>query len=363
MMMNEYEIDEAVALAKEYFPHLEKYAVFLRDWKDTVNENSDGWAHWKAGRQCAESLVRLLGGMKMARHREGEIAPQLEFQKALVPILSAATKLKLPAPVLKANSKDLANVVFYYGVGENDNILDHLVQTDPPPHWVPAIANFNGNRNLDNLMSMANISPRDWQNYLIERFKFDPVNPTAEGLLNAGVPADRIEFALESARERAEEWADPDTFLWQSDDTAINNLHEDQVYEVLAESRGRGIPVIAFRAPEDSVKDALSGDNVIMVSSDSGIYVGLCDPVNGYGWSPQQVCDPVCFRPSLEGRVHMVGDNHPIFEHVGPEAYKTWIQSTRAEPVMVSTRSKKRVQLPAPPVVDERYESYVPGMK
>jgi hypothetical protein len=47
--MNEYEIDRAVAQMEEHAPELAPYAKFLSDWKDTVNNNSDGWAYWQGG--------------------------------------------------------------------------------------------------------------------------------------------------------------------------------------------------------------------------------------------------------------------------------------------------------------------------
>lgn len=360
-MMNEYDIDRAVDIANEHFPHLEKYARFLSDWRDTVNENSDGWAYWSAGRRCADKLAELLSTMKEAVIEDKPLASEKEFIKALTPIKTAATKFKLPVPILGAendSTKEYVNVVFYYGVKAKDSLIDHCVQNDPPSYWVPAIADFNRSKNLYNLMSMANIDPTSWQTFLVSKFGFDPATPTEEGLLNAGVPEDRIAYAMKDALDQADHWSDPDTFLWQYDNQEPQNITEEQVYEIIAESRGRGIPVIAFRESETEIRNAISADNSIMVSSANGIYVGLCDPFNGYGWSPQNLNQPVYFRPSLEGQLHLVDDDHTIFEYVGPEAYKAKIEATLAAPVMLSTRSQERYHLAPAQLHDERSQGY-----
>lgn len=101
MWMNNYEIDEVLDTAKRYFPELAPYAQYLSDWRDTVNDNTDGWAHWRAGTKCADKLSGLLGQLKLCVIESREPPEESEFKKAMTPIKSAATKYKLPAPELE----------------------------------------------------------------------------------------------------------------------------------------------------------------------------------------------------------------------------------------------------------------------
>ncbi len=248
---------------------------------------------------------------------------------------------------------DLVNVVFYCGMGKRDHILDLLTQDDPPSHWVPAIANFSQNRNLDRLMMMANISPEDWRQHLIAKYQFDPAAPAPQGLLKAGVPIDRLDAAMASALERTDEWEDPDTYLWGYDADLPANLSPEHVEDVIRESRGRGTPVIAFRADADKLEAALSDDNQITIIGEKGVYIGLSDPVNGYGWSPENLNGPVSFRPSIDGQIYLV-DEHPIFEHVVDDAYTADIKHVLGEPLRYTTASDAVMRFGPPKVVDMR---------
>ena len=245
---------------------------------------------------------------------------------------------------------EMTKVAFYYGLNAKSNIIDHLVQPEPSLSWVPALLDIQ-QRNLYQLMGLANISTDAWRDHLITKYGFDPANPTAEGLLKAGVDASRLSFALETAAELAEAWEHPDSRLWSHDEDLSANLTPNQVEEVLAESRGRGTPVIVFQAPTEVVEKALSEDNQITIIASDGIYVGLSDPINGYGWSPSQV-NRVSFRPSAEGLV-VLGD-HFVFENCVDAAYSATVAFEPGVPLRLSTRSEETSRLQAPPVRDER---------
>jgi hypothetical protein len=247
---------------------------------------------------------------------------------------------------------DFTKVAFYRGLHKNAHIIDALVQYEPPAHWVPAIADFNKCRNLDGLMTMANISPAAWQAYLVEKYDFDPAAPTQEGLLKAGVPADRVAFALGDAVDRSEEWADPEALLWSYDEGKPTYLQPAQIEEIIAESRGRGTPVIVFEAPTDAIEKALSDDNEITITGVNGIYIGLSDPINGYGWSAQNFTGPVTFRPATDG-LTILGE-HQVFEHVVEDAYRANIAFQLGEPLRFSSRSEETMRFGPPPVRDER---------
>lgn len=108
IFMNEDEIDEALYIVKyhgfiEYLP----YVKYLSDWRDIVNQNSDGWAYWKAGSQCAAKLQDLVmklvsyirhGSTRSGPGIENEPPPIKDFERALTPIKSCATRHKFAAP-------------------------------------------------------------------------------------------------------------------------------------------------------------------------------------------------------------------------------------------------------------------------
>lgn len=101
MWMNEYEIDEVLDTTRRFFPELAPYAQYLSDWRDTVNDNTDGWAYWRSGTRCADKLSGLLSDLKRCAIESREPADEAQFKKALTPIKTAATKYKLPAPELQ----------------------------------------------------------------------------------------------------------------------------------------------------------------------------------------------------------------------------------------------------------------------
>jgi hypothetical protein len=101
MWMNESEIDEALHIVQRHAPEFAPYVKYLSDWRDTINQNSDGWAYWKAGIRCASNLMDLVERLMSALRERGKTAPTAkEFDRALTPIKSCATRHKLPVPVL-----------------------------------------------------------------------------------------------------------------------------------------------------------------------------------------------------------------------------------------------------------------------
>jgi hypothetical protein len=103
--MNEYEIDEAIEILSRRKPEIAPYARFLGAWRDTVNQNSDGWAHWRAGSKCADRLSSLVkAAVEVARGFKGndEMPRETLFRSALTPIKQMATKRGFAQPELGA---------------------------------------------------------------------------------------------------------------------------------------------------------------------------------------------------------------------------------------------------------------------
>jgi len=90
LFMNTVEIDFAVQ-RHAHHPVLSKATRYLRDWRDVVDQNSDGWAHWSGGPKAAKSLMTLI--------QSGD-ATDAQLRKAIGPIKATATKKNLPAPEL-----------------------------------------------------------------------------------------------------------------------------------------------------------------------------------------------------------------------------------------------------------------------
>lgn len=245
-------------------------------------------------------------------------------------------------------------VTFYRGLRDRDHIIDHCNQPEVSVTWEPVLANIQ-QRNTWRLMEMANVSPSEWRDYLVGRFGFDPTAPTQEGLARAGVPEHRLEVAMRMALEQRDNWAlegDEIDELWAFDEERPKNLTPEQVYEVISESRLRGTPVICFQADEEDLMAALAEDNLITVRGKSGIFVGLSDPFNGYGWSPERLTSDVVIRPSSEGLI-VIGDDH-LLENVVEDAYLAEISHVAAPKVRTSSRSEELSRLPPPVYRDVR---------
>jgi hypothetical protein len=59
MWMNQYEID-AAAHAFHECPNVRKGVALLKALAESVNQQSDGWAYWRAPSKAAEKLMQLL---------------------------------------------------------------------------------------------------------------------------------------------------------------------------------------------------------------------------------------------------------------------------------------------------------------
>ena len=102
MFMNEYEIDHAATVLQG---ETGRYARYLRDYKDTINANSDGWPYWSAGWKAAVKLGGLVStAMDVSNGRKPDSAmPSAEaLAAACRPIKSLCTRRKLPQCTLAA---------------------------------------------------------------------------------------------------------------------------------------------------------------------------------------------------------------------------------------------------------------------
>ena len=107
MTMHDDEIDRNIAILTEHAPQFAKYAKFLADWRDTVNQSSDGWGVWKPGTQAANTLMAHLKAVETDIRGIGTYSPNpkplpadADFRKALKPIRDAAARFKLSPPAL-----------------------------------------------------------------------------------------------------------------------------------------------------------------------------------------------------------------------------------------------------------------------
>ncbi|WP_327210954.1 hypothetical protein [Rhizobium leguminosarum] len=64
MWMNEGEIEQMLEFTRYEAPEFAPYARYLSDWMDVVNDNSDGWAYWKAGSGAAGKLMDALQALR-----------------------------------------------------------------------------------------------------------------------------------------------------------------------------------------------------------------------------------------------------------------------------------------------------------
>lgn len=103
--MNEHEIDRDASRYSNH-PVLAEATRFLRDFKDAVNQNSDGWAYWHQPFRAAKKLMTFI--QEAIKHeRSGGYGPDCgiaptvaALRKSLVPIKSFATRRNFPLPPL-----------------------------------------------------------------------------------------------------------------------------------------------------------------------------------------------------------------------------------------------------------------------
>lgn len=103
LFMNEHDIHNMVSITRNYKPEFFKYALYLDHFKEIINENSDGWAHWSPPLRAAKKLMELLLQTRSAMRgvHNVEFPTHAQFKKALTPIKSFATRKGLPAPTLQ----------------------------------------------------------------------------------------------------------------------------------------------------------------------------------------------------------------------------------------------------------------------
>ena len=92
--MNEYNIDDAVYRYKGH-PVLGPATRSLRNLKDLVNRNSDGWAYWPKPSRAAKQLMNLIEGDPRDRYGDREDVTAAQVRKAYVPIKSFLTRNNL----------------------------------------------------------------------------------------------------------------------------------------------------------------------------------------------------------------------------------------------------------------------------
>lgn len=101
--MNEGEIERIVDLSRRSAPEVYPFAVYLKDWVDIVNANSDGWHSWKGGSSCASRLMTLLKGVEDVHgwgNGGGKVPTVPELSRTLGSIKACATRHGFSVPVL-----------------------------------------------------------------------------------------------------------------------------------------------------------------------------------------------------------------------------------------------------------------------
>ncbi len=92
--MNDYEITEAVHRYADH-PTLGPAARTLRNLKDVVDANSDGWAYWVKPRRAAARLVELVAGDPRDRFGDRDDVTAEQVRKAYTPIKAFLTRNNL----------------------------------------------------------------------------------------------------------------------------------------------------------------------------------------------------------------------------------------------------------------------------
>ena len=62
--MNGYEVEEAVVQFQDN-PVLAPAARYLSDFRELINDNSDGWTNWSYGTRCANDLCDILSAARL----------------------------------------------------------------------------------------------------------------------------------------------------------------------------------------------------------------------------------------------------------------------------------------------------------
>jgi hypothetical protein len=94
--LNRWEIDDKANRHRNH-PVLGPATQYLVEFRDMVDENSDGWAHWSAAPTAAARLMKIAETPPIA----ADDVTLADVRKALTPIKSLCTKHKLKAPALR----------------------------------------------------------------------------------------------------------------------------------------------------------------------------------------------------------------------------------------------------------------------
>ena len=94
LFMNDFDIMRAQQ-QYAYHPVLGKAVDFLSQFKDQVDQNSDGWAYWRPPVQAASKLMDMIQGKTEAT--------EANFKKGLTPIKTFYTKRGYAAGMLMPN--------------------------------------------------------------------------------------------------------------------------------------------------------------------------------------------------------------------------------------------------------------------
>lgn len=95
--LNRDDIDVLVEVIEQRHPAAYPFARYLRDWRDWVDDHSDGWPYWSGGCRAAGKLMHELEGI-----RRGLPINLSALRKALAPIRATCTRHKWTGPIFQS---------------------------------------------------------------------------------------------------------------------------------------------------------------------------------------------------------------------------------------------------------------------
>jgi len=95
LFMNEFDIDSAI-FGRSNDPVLAKAVRFLVAFKDQVNANSDGWAHWGPPVKAAAKLMTLIQNPPVTGATEKDLRSALAPIKAFYTRRGYAAGMQMP---------------------------------------------------------------------------------------------------------------------------------------------------------------------------------------------------------------------------------------------------------------------------
>lgn len=246
-------------------------------------------------------------------------------------------------------------VLHYLGLADHQHVLDELVRAERRSCETPFSADPNA---LGDLFEPAGISPDDWKSYVLERFGLDLAAPdeTAFKALYPGYTEGFLAGEFRRMTENAEYWSmskeDQATHMWEVEEGTPALAYPVQMWEILENSGGKGLPFVCFMATPDEIRSAFSADNEITLFSrqadDPAILFGLHDPANGAGHCVF-AAGTITIRPSVKGRT-LVNDAEvlDLFGLDGGRFATVAIVAKEGEPLLASSRSTETYRPSAP---------------